>query len=156
MKSIRLYDKYGNRERDVLSTLHFISLFADLVHHGTPIVLLKLSVLLFAAAALCLAWSCCQSDCTSCVSWTEIVASLFDCARLFHFFFFFGEETFSFQRHHMHQNIIAKVFWSCTFSPCIINSQLHVRKAVSKILVSLLYFDSTIYINIKHNLSSPK
>ncbi|KEH23547.1 transmembrane protein, putative [Medicago truncatula] len=57
-KIIWLYDKYGNCERDVLSTLHFISLFAGLVYHGTPIVLLKLSVLLFAAAALCLACSC--------------------------------------------------------------------------------------------------
>ncbi|AES80171.1 transmembrane protein, putative [Medicago truncatula] len=68
-----------------MSTLHFISLFAGLVHHGTLILLLDWSVLLFAAAALCLAWSFCQSDSTSRVSLTEIVGYSFDCARPFHF-----------------------------------------------------------------------
>jgi hypothetical protein len=44
-------------------------------------------------------------------------------------FFVWLCQTFSFQRRHMHQNIIAKVFWSCTFSPCIIGKKTKKKEA---------------------------
>lgn len=43
-------------------------------------------------------------------------------------FFVWLCQTFSFQRRRMHQNIIAKVFWSCTFSPCIIGKKTKKKK----------------------------
>lgn len=76
-----------------MSTLYFSSPFASLVHRRTLILLINWSVLLFAAAALELCCSCCQSDSTSHVYWTEFVTV-----------FIWLSQTFSFQRSHMHQN----------------------------------------------------
>lgn len=95
-----------------MSTLYFSSPFAGLVHCGTLMLLLNWSVLLFAAAALELCCSCCQSDSTSHVFWTEFATV-----------FIWLSQTFSFQRSHMHQNIMTKVFKSCIFSPCTIRKK---------------------------------